>query len=72
MGSVIVYTPSKAFTKVVNNSVGHFMGNVSNFLMNCILKLFNRLREITVFFDLRYPKRKKSHGFKSGVSDHFA
>ena len=49
MGSVIEYTLSKAFTKVVYNSVGHFMWNGSNFLTNCIFKLFNRLRAITVY-----------------------
>ena len=55
MGSVIVYTLLKACTKVVSNSVGHFMWNGSNFLTNCIFKLFNRL---LYTFDLRYPQRK--------------
>ena len=49
MGSVIVDTLSKAFTKVVYNSAGHFMWNGVNFLTNCIFKLFNRLRAITVY-----------------------
>ena len=50
MGSVIVYTLLKAFTKVVYNLAGYFMWNGSNFLTNCIFKLFNRLRAITVYF----------------------
>ena len=67
MGSVIVYTLSKAFMKVVYNSVGHFLWNGSNFLMDCIFKLFNRLiGRLLYTFDFRYPKRKKSHRFKSG------
>ena len=49
MGSIIVYTLLKAFTKVVHNPAGHFMWNGSNFLTNCIFKLFNRLRAITVY-----------------------
>ena len=49
MGSVIVYTLSKAFTNVVYNSVGHFMWNGSNFLTNSILKLLNRLKAITAY-----------------------
>ena len=56
MGCIIVYTLSKAFTKIVYNSAGHFMWNGRNFLTNCIFKLFNRLKAIT--FDLRYPQRK--------------
>ena len=52
----MVYTLSKAFTKVVYNSAGHFMWNDSNFMWNgsnfmtnCIFKLFKRLRAITVY-----------------------
>ena len=58
MGSVIVNTLSKAFTKVVYNSAGHFMWNGSNFLTNCIFKLFNRLRTITVYFCEVFPEKK--------------
>ena len=66
MGSVIVFTLSKAFTKVVYNTAGHFMWNGSNFLTNCTFKLFNRLRAITVYLWLEVsPEKKKSHGFKS-------
>ena len=60
MGSVIVYTLSKAFTKVVYNSAGHFMWNGSNFLTNCIFKLFNRLRTITVYLWLEVSPEKKN------------
>ena len=65
MGSVIVYTLSKVFTTVI--SVDHFMRNGSNFLTNCIFKLFNRLKAVTVWMQtfylylVTYP-RKKSHG----------
>ena len=72
MGSAVVYTLSKAFTKVVYNSTGHFIWNGSNFLTNCIFKLSNRLRAITAYLSLEVSPGKKSHGFKSGVSDHFA
>ena len=55
--------------KVVYNSAGHLMAKGSNFLRNCIFKLFNRLRAINVCFSLRYHQRKKSQGFKSGERD---
>ena len=72
MGSVIVYTLSKAFTKLVYDSAGHFMWNGSNFLTNCIFKLFKNWGWLLYTFDLRYPpQRKKSHGLNQ-LSDHFA
>ena len=59
MGSVIVYTLSKAFAKVVYNSAGYFMCNGSNFLTNYIFKLFNRLATITVYLRLGVSPKKK-------------
>ena len=61
MGSVIVYALSKAFTKVVYDLAGHFMWNGSNFFTNCIFKLFNRLRAITVYLWLEVPPEEKNH-----------
>ena len=58
MGSIIVYTLSKAFMKVVYNSAGHFMWNGCNFLTNCIFKLFNRLSAITVSLTWGIPREK--------------
>ena len=66
MGSIVVHTLLKAFTKVVYNSASHFMWNGSNFLTNCIFKLFNRSRAINVYLWLEVSPEKKSHGFKSG------
>ena len=58
MGSIIVYTLSKAFTKVLYNSADHFMWNGSNVLTNCIFKLFNRLRAISVYLRLEVSPEK--------------
>ena len=57
MGSVSVYTLSKAFMKVVYNSAG--MWNSSNFLTNSIFKLFNRFSVITVYIWLEVSPEKK-------------
>ena len=59
MGSVIVYTLSKVFTNVVYNWAGHFMWNDSIFLTNCIFKLFNGLRAITVYILLEVSLEEK-------------
>ena len=42
MGTVIIHTLLKTFTKVVYNSADHFMRNGGNFLTNRIFKFFNR------------------------------
>ena len=42
MGTVIIHTLLKTFTKVVYNSADHFMWNGGNFLTNRIFKFFNR------------------------------
>ena len=60
MRSIIVHTLPKVFMKVVYNLVGHFMWNGSNFLTNCIFKLFNRARAINVHLSLEVsPEEKK-------------
>ena len=65
MGSVIVYTLLKTFTKVDTRQVIS-CGMAVIFWRTASLSCSIDWGQLLHIFDLRYPQRKKSHGFKSG------
>jgi hypothetical protein len=66
MAAIVGKTLLKTFPKVLHHSLGYLMWNGVHFLSDPFLQILKRSRTMFENLFFRYPKRKKSHGLKSG------